>query len=128
GRTAADLPVRVRRVGADLRRLDLGVLVGRRRRRRPERFVAKPAPGAEVPAQRATGAHLDQLRQIGVLVHADRIRRADGDTRAALDAPVRVDHPGLELPEPDLAGRLGYPVHLLPDAVALHDVTAWAVP
>ena len=127
-RAAADLPVGVGGVGADLGGLHLGVLAGRDGRRRPQRLVAQAAAGAEVPAQRAAGAHLDQLGQVGVLVDADGVRGADGDAGAALDAAVGVDHAGLELPEPHLARGLGDPVHLLPDAVALHGVTASAAP
>ena len=127
-RAAADLPVRVRGVRADLRGLHLGVLARRRRSTAATAPRSAGRPGAEVPAQRAAGAHLDQLGQVGVLVDADGVRRADGDAGAALDAAVGVDHAGLELPEPDLARRLGDPVHLLADAVALHGVTASAAP
>ena len=123
---AADLPVGVRGVGADLGRHHLGVLVLDQGRRGPQRLVAEPAPGAEVPAQRAAGAHLDQLGQVGVLVDADGVGRAHGDAGAALDAAVGVNDTGLQLPEPHFARRLGDAVHLLAQAVALHAPTARA--
>ena len=97
GRAAGDLPVGVAGVGPlDRRGGDLVAgRPGQRGRRRPQRLVAQAAAGAEVPAQRAAGAHLDQLGQVGVLVDADGVGRAGGHAGAALDAAAGVDHPGL---------------------------------
>ena len=74
GRAAADLPIRVRRVGTDLGGLYLGLFSGSLRPRAATMPRSEARRGAEVPAQRTAGAHLDQLRQIRVLVHADGIR------------------------------------------------------
>ena len=122
GRASGDLPVGI----AGIRPFDRGSrhLVGGRtghhRRRRPQCFVPESAAGAEVPAQRAAGAHLDQLRQVGVLVDADRVGRAGRHAGAALNAAFRVDHASLQFKEPGLAWRLLDPVDLLADPIGLH--------
>ena len=88
-------------------------------RQRPGGLVAHPPAGAEIPAQRAAGAHLDQLGQ-PVGADPDGIAGAGGDAGPALDAPVGVDDGLLELPEPELAGSLLDVVHLVADLVPGH--------
>ena len=83
-------------------------------RQRPGGLVAHAPAGAEIPAQRAAGAHLDQLGQ-AVGADPDGVAGAGGDADPALDAAVGVDHGRLQLPEPDLAGRLLDVVHLVAD-------------
>ena len=88
-------------------------------RQGPGGLVAHAAAGAEIPAQRASGAHLDQLGQ-AVGADPDGVAGAGGDAGPTLDAAVGVDHGRLELPEPELAGRLLDAVHLVADLVSGH--------
>ena len=81
--------------------------------------MAQAPAGAEVPAQRAAGAHLDQLGQ-PVGADSDGVAGAGGDAGPALDAAVGVDDGLLELPEPELAGGLLDVVHLVADLVSGH--------
>src|SRR5918995_698912 len=85
----------------------------------PGRLVLQAATGAEVPAKRAAGAHLDELGKV-VLADADGVGRAGRDAHAALHAAVGVDHRLLQVPEPDLARSLVDVVHHLPDIEAGH--------
>ncbi len=85
----------------------------------PRRLVLESPPRAEVPAQRASGAHLDKRREI-IFTDADRVRRAGRYANAALDATVGVDDGLLQVPEPYLAGSFVDVVHHLPDVEAGH--------
>ena len=106
-------PSRVEHGAESRRRVDAGdpPVVRPRSALQPGRLVAQTSPGAEVPAERASGAHLHEHRQV-VLADPDRVRRTGGDTGPALHAAVRVDDCGGELPEPHLSRRFGDPVHL----------------
>jgi hypothetical protein len=85
----------------------------------PRRLVPHATPWAEVPAQGATGAHLDELGQV-VLTYAYGVGRAGGNAHAALYAAIGVYDGLLEVPEPDLSGSLLDTVHQLPDVEAGH--------
>src|SRR4029453_13227731 len=93
--------------------------VGAGHRERPGGLGAQASAGAEVPAQRAAGAHLDQLGQ-PVGANPDGVAGAGGDAGPALEAAVGVDDGLLELPEPQLAGGLLDVVHLVADLVSGH--------
>jgi len=82
----------------------------------PLPFVAQPAARTEVPAQRTSGAHLDEFRQV-VIVDADGVGGAGRDAGATLDTPVLLDDGLVEFHEPGLlVGRLDV-VHLRADLV-----------
>src|SRR3712207_2818065 len=85
----------------------------------PRRLVSQATPRAEVPAQGAAGAHLDELGQV-VIPDPYRVGRAGRDAHAALHAAVRVYDGPLEIPEPDLPRGLLDVVHELPDIEAGH--------
>src|SRR5215208_3357519 len=85
----------------------------------PGRLVLQAAAGAEVPAKRSAGAHLDELGKV-VLADADGVGRAGRDAHAALHAAVGVDHRLLQVPEPDLAWSFFDIVHHLSDVEAGH--------
>src|SRR5215210_3619933 len=85
----------------------------------PRRLVLQAAARAEVPAQRAARAHLDQGGQV-VFPDPDRVRRAGRDAHAALHAAVGVYDRFFEVPEPDLPGGLFDVVHHLADVEAGH--------
>src|SRR3712207_593608 len=81
--------------------------------------MSQSTPRAEVPAQRAAGAHLDEFGQV-VVADPYRVGRAGGDAHAALHAAVGIYDRLLEIPEPDLARGLLDVVHQLPDVEAGH--------
>src|ERR687893_918341 len=81
--------------------------------------MSQATPWAEVPAQRAAGAHLDELGQL-IVAEADGVGRAGRDAYAALHAPVGVNDGLLKVPEPDLPGGLLDVVYQLPDVEASH--------
>src|SRR5215210_7078557 len=85
----------------------------------PGRLVLEAAARAEVPAQRATRAHLHERGQV-VFPDPDRVRRAGRDAHAALHAAVGVYDRFFEVPEPDLPGGLFDVVHHLADVEAGH--------
>src|SRR5919112_1149788 len=85
----------------------------------PGRLVLQAAARAEVPAQRTSRAHLDELGEV-VLADADGVGRAGRHTDAALHAAVRVDDRLLQVPEPDLARGLIDVVHHVPDIETGH--------
>jgi hypothetical protein len=82
-------------------------------------FVAHAASGAEIPAKRASRAHLHEGREI-VVCDADGVGRASGDARAALDAPVGIDHGFFEIPKPNFSGSLVNIVHHVSDVETCH--------
>src|SRR5215207_10711518 len=79
-----------------------------------ERLVAQPTPRAKIPAERAAGAHLHQLRQV-VDADAQRVGWAGRDADATLHATAGVNHRSFQFPEPDLARGFVDVVHLVPD-------------
>src|SRR5918994_594304 len=85
----------------------------------PGLLVLQPSPRAEVPAERASRAHLDERGQV-VLPDADGVGRAGSDAHPTLDTSVRIDDRLLQVPEPDLPGCLVDIVHQLPDVEAGH--------